>query len=262
MSDLSNVIAALARELPSAYVGAWARILRNHQAPHPALRGLLARARTGTGMDARAARILAAWSVADPPVPGSAVALALETASQMHDDAQRHRTDIVVSGPYSDEVPVRLTSSVIIEVIRASRTSLLMVSFAAFGVTEVVHEVVRAVRRGVRVDLILEGNAEEGGALRGGFAATDAFEKLRPLARFWTWADRPMVGGSVPALHAKVVAADEDIALLGSANLTDRALAHNLEVGVILRDPDVVRRLVAHFRLLMRAEAGPLRPAK
>nr|WP_275409772.1 DISARM system phospholipase D-like protein DrmC [Microbispora rosea] len=244
------------------YVRAWARILRAHQAPHPALRGLLARTRTGAGMDTRAARLLAAWSAADPPVPGSAVALALETASRMRDDAQRHRTDIVVSGPYSDEVPVRLTSSVIIEVIRASRTSLLVVSFAAFGVTEVVHELARAVRRGVRVDLVLEGNSGEGGALRGGSAASDAFEQLRPLAGFWTWADRPMAGSSVPALHAKVVAADEDIALLGSANLTDRALAHNLEIGVVLRDPDTVRRLVGHFRSLMRPEAGPLRPAK
>ncbi|MEU0516451.1 phospholipase D-like domain-containing protein [Streptosporangium sp. NPDC006007] len=62
-------------------------------------------------------------------------------------------------------------------------------------------------------------------------------------------------------MHAKVVAADEDVALLGSANLTDRALAHNLEVGVVLRDPDVVRRLVGHFRALIRPQDGPLRPA-
>ncbi|WP_093889588.1 phospholipase D-like domain-containing protein [Streptosporangium canum] len=67
-------------------------------------------------------------------------------------------------------------------------------------------------------------------------------------------------GGSVSALHAKLVAAGEDVALLGSANLTDRALANNLEVGVVLRDPDVVRRLVRHFRALMRPQDGPLRP--
>ncbi|WP_433498588.1 DISARM system phospholipase D-like protein DrmC [Sphaerimonospora sp. CA-214678] len=262
MSDLPAVIAALARELPSAHVRAWARVLRAHPTPHPALRGLLARARTGIGMDARAARLLATWSEADPPPSGAAVALALETASRIHDEAHHSRTDIVVSGPHSDEVPVRLTSSVIIEVIRASRTSLLVVSFAAFGVAEVVGELVRAARRGVQIDLVLEGNAEEGGALRGGAAATEAFEELRPLAEFWTWTDRPMAGGSVPALHAKVVAADDDMALLGSANLTDRALAHNLEIGVVLRDPDVVRRLVGHFRSLMRPEVGPLRPAK
>ncbi|MET8335459.1 phospholipase D-like domain-containing protein [Streptosporangium canum] len=108
--------------------------------------------------------------------------------------------------------------------------------------------------------MVLEGAAEDGGALRGGSTAIAPFEALRPLATFWAWADRPRAGGSVPALHAKLVAADEDVALLGSANLTDRALAHNLEVGVVLRDPDVVRRLVRHFRALMRPQDGPLRP--
>ncbi|MEV6866424.1 DISARM system phospholipase D-like protein DrmC [Streptosporangium subroseum] len=262
MSDLAAVIAALARELPEAHVRAWAQILRGHPAPHPAVRGLLTQARTGAVMGARAARLVAAWSAADPPPPGSAVALALETASLMHGETHRRRTDIVVSGPHSDQVPVRLTSSVIIEVIRASRTSLLVVSFAAFGVAEVVRELVEASRRGVQVDLVLEETVEDGGALRGGFTATAPFEALRPLATFWTWTDRPRTGGSVPALHAKVIAADEDVALLGSANLTDRALAHNLEVGVVLRDPDVVRRIVMHFRALMRPEDGPLRPAR
>lgn len=262
MSDLPAVIAALAQELPSAHVRAWAQVLRRHPVPRPALRELLARAKTGIGMDARAARLLVAWSATDPVPPGSAVALALETAARMHGQANRRRTDIVVSGPHSDEVPVRLTSSVIIQVIRASRTSLLVVSFAAFGVQEVARELVRAAKRGVRVDLVLEGTVEEGGTLRGGSAATQAFTELRPLAEFWTWPDRSMAEGSVPALHAKVVAADENIALIGSANLTDRALAHNLEIGVILRDPDAVRRLVRHFRSLMKPDDGPLRPTR
>ena len=52
----------------------------------------------------------------------------------------------------------------------------------------------------------------------------------------------PPTGGrssasSRAALHAKLVAADERVALLGSANLTDKALACNLELGVIIRDP-------------------------
>ncbi|MGJ6964594.1 DISARM system phospholipase D-like protein DrmC [Streptosporangium sp. G11] len=258
--DLPAVVAALARELPEVHVRAWARILREHPEPHPAVRGLLTEARTGAVMGARAARLVAAWSAADPPPPGSAVALALETASRMYAEESRRRTDVVVSGPHSDEVPVRLTGSVIVEVIRASRTSLLLVSFAAFGIAEVVRELDRAARRGVHVDLILEDTVEDGGALRGGSAATAPFEALRPLVTFWAWAGRAKVGGSVPALHAKVVAADENVALLGSANLTDRALAHNLEVGVVLRDPEVVRRLVGHFRALMRPGDGPLRP--
>jgi putative cardiolipin synthase len=70
----------------------------------------------------------------------------------------------------------------------------------------------------------------------------------------------PAIGTSRAALHAKLVAADERVALLGSANLTDKALALNLELGVIIRDPDVVRRLVRHFRSLMRPGVGLLEP--
>ncbi len=62
-------------------------------------------------------------------------------------------------------------------------------------------------------------------------------------------------------MHAKLVAADERLALLGSANLTDKALAYNLELGVIIRDPLVVRRLVRHFRSLMKPDSGPLERA-
>ena len=69
---------------------------------------------------------------------------------------------------------------------------------------------------------------------------------------------RPAIGASRAALHAKLVAADERVALLGSANLTDKALALNLELGVIIRDPEVVRRMVRHFRSLMRPGVGVL----
>ncbi len=95
-----------------------------------------------------------------------------------------------------------------------------------------------------------------------GPAATAPFEALGPLTALWVWADRQKAGGQAPALHAKVVAADEDVTLFGSMNLADRALIHNLEVGVVLRDPDVVGRLVRHFRALMRPQDGPLRPAR
>jgi cardiolipin synthase C len=151
---------------------------------------------------------------------------------------------------------------VISELVHDSCESLLIVSFAAFGVSDVVREVERALIRGVRVDLVLESASGQGGALHGPVGAAAAFESVRPGVTLWTWpaSRRPVVGNSRAALHAKLVAADERIALLGSANLTDRALAHNLELGVIIRDPDVVRRFVRHFHSLMNPATGPLTP--
>ncbi len=173
-----------------------------------------------------------------------------------------HSTEVVVSGPASPSVPVRLTSSVISGIIHDCQASLLIVSFAAFGVAEVVAELQHAAERGVRIDLVLESAKADGGTLRGPAGASAAFEAIRRDAIFWTWPAnrRPMAGASRAALHAKLVAADERVALLGSANLTDKALADNLELGVLIRDPHVVRRIVRHFRSLMRAGVGPLEP--
>ena len=123
-----------------------------------------------------------------------------------------------------DSTAVRLTSSVISELIHDSRQSLLVVSFAAFGVTDVVHELERAARRSVRVDLILESTADQGGTLHGPVGASAALEAIRQDATFWGLARnrRPVIGASQAALDAKLVAADERVALLGSANPTER----------------------------------------
>ena len=49
-------------------------------------------------------------------------------------------------------------------------------------------------------------------------------------------------------------------ALVGSANLTSKALAHNLEVGAVINDPDLARALEDHLRQLMAA--GILQPSE
>ena len=67
-----------------------------------------------------------------------------------------------------------------------------------------------------------------------------------------------MVGASRAAMHAKLLATDANVALLSSANLTDKALADNLELGLLVRDPEVMRRIIGHFRSLMQPGVGPL----
>ena len=265
--DLPAVVAELSERLPAGHLAAWARILRTVQAEDLAadgnvLEARLIEARPGVALGGMAAKLIAAWQTADAYLPGAALALALESAALVSEQAVARRGDIVISGPASDSAAVRLTGSVISELIHDCHESLLIVSFAAFGVTEVVHELARAARRGVRIDLVLETTVEEGGTLRGPIGAVAAFQAIRRNATFWTWpaAQRPAVGASRAALHAKLVAADERVALLGSANLTDKALALNLELGVIVRDPDIVRRLVRHFRSLMKPGVGPLEP--
>ncbi len=261
--DLPAIIAELAERLPAGHVAAWAHVLRSQPAVDASTCAKLVEARPGFAIGTAAARLVDAWQAAHSPLPGAAVALALEAAARAAGQAAAHRSQVVVSGPASDSEAVRLTSAVISELIHDSRESLLIVSFAAFGISEVVLELELAVRRGVRVDLVLETTADHGGTLHGSVGAAAAFESIRHDVTIWTWpaSRRPAVGNSRAALHAKLVAADERIALLGSANLTDKALAYNLELGVIIRDPYVVRRMVRHFRSLMKPGRGPLERA-
>jgi cardiolipin synthase C len=261
---LADVLAKLAARLPPDHLAAWIRLLRETPGPDAGIQARLIDAKPGYAIGAKAAMLAEAWLAADPHPPGTALALAPETAARMHARHMAHRSDVVISGPGSGSAPIRLTSAVITELIRDCRQSLLIVSLAAFGVIEVVRELEQVAQRGVHIDLVLESTAAHSGTLRRAVEASAAFESNRHHATFWEWPanHRPVVGTSRAALHAKLIAADQEVALVGSANLTDRALASNLELGVILRDPDVVRRIVGHFLFLIKPGTGSLEPLK
>jgi phosphatidylserine/phosphatidylglycerophosphate/cardiolipin synthase-like enzyme len=57
-------------------------------------------------------------------------------------------------------------------------------------------------------------------------------------------------------LHAKVLVIDGCRALVGSANLTYRALHNNLEAGILVEDPALAASIERHIRSLM--ESGVL----
>lgn len=57
---------------------------------------------------------------------------------------------------------------------------MLVVSFAAYGVADVVAEMLAAAGRSVRIDIVLEDTERDSGTLRSMTGATDAFSSLRP----------------------------------------------------------------------------------
>lgn len=256
-NGLPAVLAHLAAELPPTHRQAWIRVLHASPGPAPGVEARLLTAWPGGTRTELARALMRAWSADRSPPDGPAVALALQAAALAHTTAaDSRRVDLVVSGPATAAVPVRSTPQVIAEVIRAAQRHLIVVSFAAYQIPEVVTELRGAAGRGVHLDVILESSREDGGSLRQD--ARSAFGTL--AADFWHWpaARRPTAGGRA-SLHAKLITADDHTALLGSANLTGQALTHNLEVGVVLRNPEVVGRLVAHFRTLMNPDHGVLR---
>jgi len=74
----------------------------------------------------------------------------------------------------------------------------------------------------------------------------------------WRWPGDQRDGNGV--LHAKLLVVDGHRALVGSANLTSKALAHNLEVGAVIDDPDLAWALEDHLRQLMAT--GVLQPSE
>ena len=52
--------------------------------------------------------------------------------------------------------------------------------------------------------------------------------------------------GRPAKLHAKTAIVDDEL-VLSSANLTDDAFNRNLELGVLIRDEELLRQVRAHF---------------
>ena len=246
-------LAILAGKLNSTAVRRWATALEGCSETGQVERTLLD-AHPVAGMGHHAAALARLW-LQRPHLSGEALGLALLGAAAAAERAEQRRSSVVATGPSGHSAlhksAARTTGAVLEEVIRSARKRLLVVSYAHHPSIRMVEELTAAAERGVVVDVLLE---EKTGALQ---AFTTAFAQMTDQVRLWRWPkERRGVNGSA-SMHAKLVAADTAKALVGSANLTGRALHHNIEVGVLVRDPTQVKRLVSHFRALMGPE-GPL----
>ncbi|MEU1050762.1 DISARM system phospholipase D-like protein DrmC [Streptomyces sp. NPDC005897] len=237
---LPGLLAALCDRLPEDRLDEWEQTLARASGPEDPLLVRFTASQPAAGTAERMKAVLQVWRAELPDLSGTGLALALAAvrAAPRPLPAQP-----VISGPVSAATPARLTSGVALEVIRCASASLLIATYAAHGASDVVEEIAAAAGRGVQVDLLLEETTH----------AATAFSDLTPDVRIWHRT------GSAGVLHAKAITADRHTALLGSANLTDRGLTENVELGVILRDPGVVGPLVDHFRWLIAPQTGLMR---
>ncbi|OAI38560.1 hypothetical protein AYO38_09450 [bacterium SCGC AG-212-C10] len=191
-------------------------------------------------------RLIAAWGNA-PEVPGAAIALALRSAAAARQEALFEETvDAVWTGPTSHHVPVRRTREVLLELIEEAHRRLIVVSFAAYKVPDILESLSAAAARGVDIRLILETSEGSGGRLS--HDAANAFETARSFASFYVWPGEQRAGGDRHgALHAKTVLADGSAAFVTSANLTGHGLGENMELGLLVRGGQLPGRLTAHF---------------
>jgi phosphatidylserine/phosphatidylglycerophosphate/cardiolipin synthase-like enzyme len=244
--ELLTAIGEVTRRLPSGQIASLADVLSDCDAAAKA-KPRAVRAVANPLFADLAGRLVHAWETEDG-LSGSALAMALRAASRVVEEERRRESiEVVWTGPRTTAVPVRLTREVMIDVIRASRESLVVVSFAAYKVDVVLTELQAAAERGVVIRLILESGEASGGTLA--FDASRAFDALRERVSLYVWPKekRPVLERGHASLHAKAAIADDHTAFVTSANLTGYAISENMELGLFIRGGPIPGRLAEHF---------------
>ncbi|HEU4458342.1 MAG TPA: cardiolipin synthase ClsB [Methylibium sp.] len=149
-------------------------------------------------------------------------------------DNHRHRTDI--------ERHYRAA-------IRAARREITIANAYFFPGWRLLRELRAAARRGVRVNLILQGEPDMPIVK---FGARSLYEHLlRAGVRIHEYCERP--------LHGKVAWIDDQWATFGSSNLDPLSLSLNLEANVVVRDAAFVANLRERLDRLMRDSCKEIR---
>lgn len=256
-----TVVDELVRSLPAAQVQSLAeRLMACPDVATARERGLMTTVPTARFFSS-AQRLFDIWQTAAPALAGPAVGLALHAAARTAASLQADQSvDLVWTGPTTRRVPVRLTRAALLEVIAAARHELYLLSFAAYRVPVVLDALQQAAERGVALHLVLESSADSAGKLS--IDAAAAFSTLRGQATFYVWPaeQRPVLAEGSAVLHAKGAVADDQVALVTSANLTGHGIQSNMELGVLVRGGVVPGRLRDHLaELIGQAVLAPVR---
>lgn len=152
---------------------------------------------------------------------------------------------VVWTGPDSGMSSSRLTAAAVIELINSARSAILLVSYATQTEQQISAALSAAVARNVAVTLLAERHADNPSYS----SAATPFPGLGALRLHWPSSSRPPGA----ALHAKIIVVDDRVALVGSANLTSRAMESNLECGILIRGGSQPRAIHDHITGLYAA---------
>jgi len=168
--------------------------------------------------------------------------------------------DLVLSGPEVPGVPTADTAAVVQTLISRATREVLMVGYAIHNGRRLFEPL--AARMSSMADLRVVFCIDI--ARHYGDTTLDS-EVVRKFAtefraKHWPWPKLPEVfydprslvasGGQRASLHAKCILVDHEIALVTSANFTEAAQHRNIEAGILIRHPGMVRRIANYFESL------------
>ncbi len=176
---------------------------------------------------------------------------ALYTGLLFQQESERRTSTFVCSGP-TENLMVRSTEQVMLDLIDEAGKDLLLASYAAYNVPSLMEALQKAIDRGVTVRFVLE--TKEDSLEKLTRSATEAFADLRG-AKFYHWPKDKRPSDASAVMHAKCVVSEKSF-LISSANLTGSAVNSNMELGILHHDEEKAQELLRHFNKLI--ETGVL----
>ena len=247
---IAEAATRLASEMPAAYVEALAGAL---------LTGLASKAVAVQGIPhlhyrSMAGEFIDLWQNRAAGVTPEAVALALRTAicaEKVHREGQT--VELVWTGPGTDTHPFRRTEQAVLQVLDSARQRITLVSYAVYRIPNVCEALVRAARRGVQINVIVETPDKLEGE--------NEYSTLRALGDdvaacsavyYWPKEKRGQDDkGKLGILHVKCAVADGRWLFLSSANLTEYAFTINMELGALVTGGKMPAQVQEHFDRLV-----------
>jgi phosphatidylserine/phosphatidylglycerophosphate/cardiolipin synthase-like enzyme len=262
--EFIDEVVAVARYLPRAVLHRLCHALEG--LPPDAVPGEHAAiARTIAQPETRVAicRLLGMWRTKAPAVSPTSVAWALRAACSADEYRRTWQSlELVWTGPAPRATTLRRTDQALLDLISSARRSVILVTFAAYKIPNVAAALVRAAKRGVAITLVVESpEASAGKTTFGAIAALGDVLAEKSAVYVWPLDQRLRdATGRHGSLHVKCAIADDAVALISSANLTEHAHNLNMELGLLVRGGDMPGRVAEHLRQLILT--GVLTPAK
>ena len=247
---IAEAATKLASEMPAANVEVLAQAIQSGQVtkalavqsiPHLHYRGL-------------AAGFIDLWKSQAPAVSPESVALALRTAvhgERVHRESQV--VELVWTGPNAEAHPFRRTEQAILKVLDSAQQRITLVSYAVYRIPNICDALVRAARRGVQINVIVETPDKLEGE--------NEYKTLRALGDdvsgcsavyYWPKDQRGRDDkNKLGILHVKCAVADGKWLFLSSANLTEYAFTINMELGLLVTSGKMPKQVQEHFDRLM-----------
>jgi phosphatidylserine/phosphatidylglycerophosphate/cardiolipin synthase-like enzyme len=179
--------------------------------------------------------------------------------------------DFVVSGPEGGAAANRDTAVVVRDLFSSAEDAALVAGYAVYQGQQVFKALAERMveRPSLRVQMFLDVQRLPGDTTRDDLVVDRFLERFRtqqwpvgkPLPELF-YDPRSLAIGALQhaCLHAKCVVIDCHTVFVSSANFTEAAQDRNIEVGLLLRSPDIAKQLCDYFRSLI--ESGLLKAAR